>query len=100
MADGTGELVRLCLKLPEFEFDTDYRAGIKQQAAVVLSLLQTNGEDKTLIDDEDPVLTILQKIFRCLPQDGANGLEILPRTGGPIDSHYPGGLQDDKSNGQ
>lgn len=46
------------LRLSEFDFDVIHQAGVKHQAAEPLSRLDTDGEEKTHLDDDLPVCNI------------------------------------------
>lgn len=66
MTDATGGLARWQLRLSEFYFDNIHRAGIKHQAADVLSLLHTTGTDESLLEDDVQAITVSD------PHDGTN----------------------------
>lgn len=84
MAEAPGKLARLCLRLSEFEFDIFQRARIKYHAAEVLSCLKINDEDKTLLDDEVPDLTISQECFASPPMTETTDLELIEEPNGPF----------------
>lgn len=54
LADAIGRFVRWRLWSPEFYFDVIHRAGTKNQAADVLSPLETGGLDIAALEDELP----------------------------------------------
>lgn len=54
-----GQLARCLQRLIEFDFEVIHSAGVKNQAAVMLSRLSTNGMADRDVDDKIPVLAIL-----------------------------------------
>lgn len=60
MSDATGKIPRWLPRLSEMSFDVIRRAGLKHQTADALSCLQMVREDTSLLDDDLPVLTILE----------------------------------------
>ena len=57
LADAKGRLARWRLRLSEFDFDVEHRAGIKHQAADALSRMTTTGLDTTPLGDDIPCFT-------------------------------------------
>lgn len=62
-AKSTMKLAWLCLRLSSFEFYIFRRSVIEHQASDSLLHLKTKSENKTILDDKAPVLTISQKLL-------------------------------------
>lgn len=65
MTKATGKLARRRIRLSEFAFYIFHLTGIKHQAADGLSLLKAKGEDRNLLEDEGPVLTLFSELLNC-----------------------------------
>lgn len=61
LANTTGRLARLRLRLSEFHSDNVVRLEIKHQMATVLSRLRKEGVDNSPLEDELPVLLLEQE---------------------------------------
>lgn len=48
----TGRLAQWRVRLSKFEFDVVYRTGIKGEAPVALSQLNTSSKDESALDDD------------------------------------------------
>ena len=66
------------MRLAEFEYKVQFRAGVKHQLADGVSRLRTDGGDTESVDDEVPCFAVqydegsealLDKVHRDLPQD-------------------------------
>lgn len=77
MAKATGRLTRWRLRLSEFEFDIFRRIGIKHQAADALSPPQTKVENRTLLDNEVPVIIETQTLFACMQETEPTDFEFI-----------------------
>lgn len=66
MTDETGKLAHWLLRLSKLEFDAVHRAGIKHQTAEALSRFPTTGNDKMLLNNDVPVLTISRNAMASL----------------------------------
>ena len=62
LADAKGRLARWRLRLSEFDFDVEHRAGVKHQAADALSRMETTGLDTRPLGDEIPCFTTVSDI--------------------------------------
>ena len=58
LADAKGRLARWRLRLSEYDFVVEHRAGIKHQAADALSRLETTGLDTSTLRDEIPCYVV------------------------------------------
>lgn len=56
--DFTGQLARWHLRLSNFDFHDEHRAGIKRQAADALSRLSTFSKDESSLKDDLPLYAI------------------------------------------
>lgn len=77
MVKVTEKLARWRLSLSELKFAILYRVGVKHQAVKALSRLKTKGEDKTVLSQEVPVLTIPQQILACAPENDIADLQFF-----------------------
>lgn len=58
MADATEKLARSRLRLLEYDFKVIYRAGVRHQAADVISRVRTEGKDYLDIETDIPVKAV------------------------------------------
>lgn len=58
LTGSTGWLAQQRLRLLEHDYDVDHRAGTNHQVVDALSRLRTTGEERMLLDDDSPVLSI------------------------------------------
>lgn len=63
--------------MSEFAFGIVHRVGLKHQAADALLRLMTNGKEKSILDNEVPVLIIPQEIFAFVPKTDITDLEFI-----------------------
>ena len=86
LANSSGRLVRWRLRLEEYDYEVEYRPGVKHQLADGVSRLRTDGGDTAPVDDEVPCFAVqydegsealLDKVHWDLPQDRPDGCHTL-----------------------
>ena len=89
LADSSGRLARWRLRLAEYDYEVQYRPGVKHQLADGVSRLRTDGGDTAPVDDEVPCFAVqydegsealLDKVHWDLPQDRPDGCHALAIT--------------------
>lgn len=70
MLKATCKLARLGLKQSESDFEIVHRAVIKHRTADALAGFTTKNEDKTPLDDDAPVFTLLKRFLADAPLTG------------------------------
>lgn len=90
IADAKGKLAPWRLTLSDLEVYIVLCAGITHQEGNGLSRIKAEGEDKTPLDDEVPVLTAPQKLFTCAPKAEIIDLEFIEEPAGPFFLSNPG----------
>ena len=58
LADSSGRLARWRLRLAEYDYEVQYRPGVKHQLADGVSRLRTDGGDTELVDEEVPCFAV------------------------------------------
>ena len=58
LADSSSRLARWCLRSAEYDFEVQYRPGVKHQLADGVSRLRTDRGDTAPVDDEVPCFAV------------------------------------------
>ena len=89
LAYSSGRLARWYLRLAEYDYELQYRPGVKHQLADGVSRLRTDGGDTEPVDDEVPCFTVqcdegseplLDMLHWDPPQDRPDGCHALAIT--------------------
>ncbi|CDF40971.1 unnamed protein product [Chondrus crispus] len=78
LADSSGRLARRRLRLAEYNYDVQYRLGVKHQLADGVSRLRMDKGETAGVDDEFPCFVV--QVSRQDPNVGPVGIEWAPPT--------------------
>lgn len=66
LVDVTGKLARWMRQLMKFDFKIVHTAGIKHHAADAFSRFPTNGSDRTVLEDDIPIMVVTPTNMKAL----------------------------------